>query len=60
LQKLVKLLQKSNIMLALSSQLSFQIVCHSYRLKIKKELGKNQTKNEQKPNETEGDLHLVQ
>jgi hypothetical protein len=43
-------------MLALSNQLSFQIVCH----KIKKELGKNQTKNEQKPNETEGDLHLVQ
>ena len=36
LQKLVKVLQKPNIMLTLSSQLSFQIVCHSYRLRIKK------------------------
>ena len=36
LQKLVKVLQKPNIMLNISSQLSFQIVCHSYRLRIKK------------------------
>ena len=53
LQNHVKLLQKSNIMLALSCELSFQMIFHSYRLRIKKELVKNQTKFEQKPNETE-------
>ena len=58
LQKLVKVTQKS--ILALSSQLSFQIVCHSYRLRKEKELSKNETKIDQKLNETEDDLHLVQ
>ena len=58
IQKLVKVTQKS--ILALSSQLSFQIACHSYRLRKEKELSKNETKIDQKLNETEDDLHLVQ
>ena len=47
-------------MLVLSSQLLFPVAFDSYGLKSKEKLCKNQTKIEQKPIETEGDLHLVQ
>jgi len=63
LEKLVKLLQKPNIMLPLSSQLSFQIVCCSYRLRMiikKNNSAKIRLKIEQNPNKTKCDLHLVQ
>ena len=36
LQKLVKVLQKPNIKVTISGQLCFQIICHSYRLRMKK------------------------
>ena len=50
LQKPVKVLKKPNIMLTLSSQLSFQTVCYFYRLRIKKMIKKRLDKNCSKTN----------
>jgi hypothetical protein len=53
-------LQKSNIMLALSSKLLFLVIIDSYRVRIKRILSKGWRKMDQKPFGAEGDLHLVQ
>ena len=60
LQKLAKTKHYVGIIKSAVFLNSFSFLWTQNHLKIKEEFSKNQTKIEQKPNETEGDLHLVQ